>query len=88
MFLLSYFTLFYPGLPYFAEIYHGIRMSVSPIPPLSTGTVNLFPDPSSQSSTFLAKIISHRLLSAAQDDGSGNTEKHHPIPSFSPLKFR
>ena len=24
VFLLSYFTLFYPGLPYFPEIYHGI----------------------------------------------------------------
>lgn len=45
-------------------------------------------DPSTHSSSFLAKIISHRLLSTAQDDGSGNTAKHHPIPSFSPLKFR
>lgn len=45
-------------------------------------------DPSTHSSSFLAKIISHRLLSTAQDDGSGNTSKNHPIPSFSPLKFR
>lgn len=45
-------------------------------------------DPSTHSSSFLAEIISHRLLSTAQEYGSGNTAMHHPIPSFSPLKFR
>ena len=79
--ILSRFTLFLRNLSWY-------RMSVSPISPLSTGTGNLFPDSSTHSSPFLAEIISHRLLSSAQDDGSGNTAMHHPIPSFSPLKFR
>lgn len=35
-------------------------------------------DPSTHSSTFLAEIISHRLLSTAQDDGSGKIEMPFP----------
>ena len=35
-------------------------------------------DPSTHSSSFLAKIISHRLLSTAQDDGSGKNRKAFP----------
>lgn len=35
-------------------------------------------DPSTHSSSFLAKIISHRLLSTAQDDVSGKNRKAFP----------
>ena len=35
-------------------------------------------DPSTHSSSFLAEIISHRLLSTAQDDARGKIEKPSP----------
>ena len=35
-------------------------------------------DPSTHSFSFLAKMISHRLLSTAQDDGSGKNRKAFP----------
>ncbi len=33
-------------------------------------------------------LLPGRSLDFARDDGSGNTAMRHPIPSFSPLKFR
>ena len=51
----------------------GENISVSP-----SKVAALRGDPSTHSSSFLAEIISHILLSTAQDDGSGKIEKPSP----------